>query len=174
MKQLIASGFTLIELMITLLIAAIALSFTMPRLGTISNQVNFNAIQQNLVSSLILTRSEAIKRGVPTVICASVNGSTCSATPDNWNDGWMIYADQNNNGTYESASDDFIRAQSIDAVANITWGQNNPVTFLGDGTVSTASTGNFSICDPRGSTVARGVTISLSGRVRSTDSVTCP
>lgn len=174
MKQSVTSGFTLIELMITLLIAAIALAVALPQLGSISNQVNFSSIQQNLVSSLILTRSEAVKRGVPTIICASTDDSTCSVTPANWSDGWMIYADQNNSGVYESASDDLIRAQRVDSIANITFGRSNPVTFLGDGTVTSPSTGSFKICDPRGSTVVRGINISLSGRVRSTDSVTCP
>ena len=175
MKQSVTSGLTLIELMITLLIASIALTAALPQIGSISSHIKFNGVQQNLVHSLVFTRSEAIKRGLPVTICASTDEATCSAIQDDWSDGWMIYADKNNSGAYESADDDFIRAQRIDSVADITFEPvvpGSPVNFLSDGTVT--STGSFKICNPHDSTMEKGVKINLSGRARSTDSVTCP
>lgn len=192
MKQSVAGGFTLIELMITLLIAAIVLSASLPQLGLIANQINFSSIQQSLISSIVFTRGEAIRNGGQAAICASdsIESATtsCSASAGDWSSGWIIFVDRNNNGIFDPpfnhstgaaarlpTDDEMLKMRHVESLAVITWSQNNAITFQGDGTVPAVNAGTFKFCDSRGDTsVVKGVVLNLSGRVRSTDSVTCP
>ncbi|MGI9281405.1 MAG: GspH/FimT family pseudopilin [Endozoicomonas sp.] len=171
-----AKGFSLIELMITLLIAAIIIAMGLPQLREMSNTIRFANLQQNLISSLLYARSEAVKNGSNTIACASTNGINCSASANDWSQGWLIFTDENNNGLYDGEPVDTPRrSQTVDSIASITWGNTTPIVFEGDGTVNNTSSGTFLICDGQAtSSIARGVTINLSGRVRSTDSVICP
>lgn len=93
-------GLTLIELMVTLAIFALVTMLALP---------GFQLYQQNsarvtnindLVAALNLARSEAIKRGVQTMVCASANQATCSAIND-WTTGWIAFIDDNNNATVD-------------------------------------------------------------------------
>jgi type IV fimbrial biogenesis protein FimT len=173
--QFLLKGFSLIELMITLLILSILIAMALPQLSDVSNEISFNSLQQNLISSLLYSRSEAIKNGSNTLVCPSLNNATCSVTPQDWSQGWIIVTDEDLDGAYDPAIDTLLRAQSIESTARITWSNSSPVIFEGDGTVNSTSSGSFKLCDSRAvSTVARGIAINLSGRVRSSDSVTCP
>jgi type IV fimbrial biogenesis protein FimT len=87
------SGFTLIELMITVSIAGILLAIAVPSFtSTIkSNRLTANANQ--LVTALNLARSEAIKRGKQvTVRSTSISTS--------WEGGWDVFVDINGNGAF--------------------------------------------------------------------------
>lgn len=90
------TGFTLIELMVVLAIAAILLTLAVPSFrSTIQN--NRIASQANdLVATLQLARGEAIKRGVRITVCVSTDQATCTGT--NWAGGWIAFADVNANG----------------------------------------------------------------------------
>ncbi|WP_252176430.1 GspH/FimT family pseudopilin [Endozoicomonas sp. 4G] len=174
-KRIKEQGFTLIELMITLLIAAIIVAMGLPQLREMSNSIRFSNIQQNLLSNLLYARSEAVKTGTNNIACASTDGATCSVTPTLWSQGWIIFTDENSNGAFDSGIDTLKRSQTTDSIASITWSNSTPIVFQGDGTVNNTSSGTFLICDNlTTSKIAKGVTINLSGRVRSTDSVVCP
>lgn len=83
-------GFTLIELLVTLVVLATILGIAMPNF---SSQIKNNrsvAVGEELLTALNFTRSEAVKRGVRTSICASTNGTSCGGT---WADGWMVFVD---------------------------------------------------------------------------------
>ncbi|HED34775.1 MAG TPA: prepilin-type N-terminal cleavage/methylation domain-containing protein [Gammaproteobacteria bacterium] len=99
-----ARGLTLIELMVTLAVFAIITTLAFP---------GFQLYQQNsarvsdindFVSALTLARGEAIKRGVPTIICASTDQATCSGV-NNWATGWISFIDDNNNGAIDATDD---------------------------------------------------------------------
>lgn len=89
-----AYGFTLVELMITILLAAIVLTLGIPsfnqtiRTNRVATQVN------ELVTALNLARSEAIHRGLGVTVCASADQATCSGSKD-WRTGWIVITDDN-------------------------------------------------------------------------------
>ena len=175
MTRLMERGFTLIELMVTLVIVAILVGIAMPRFRSVSEQVNFTSVQQSLTSSLFLARSESVKRGVDVGVCASNDGQSCSNPRRRWNQGWIIYTDLNRNSVYNAGTDELLRYNEVELNLVIKWSHNRTIVFEADGSVTDISSGSFKICDLGASTATpKGVLVSLSGRIRTTDSVTCP
>ena len=89
------SGFTLIELMMTIAIGAIVLTLGVPGFTSAirSNRMTTNA--NELVASLNLARSEAIKRGLQVTI------ERKGATKQVWENGWDIFVDINGDGNFD-------------------------------------------------------------------------
>lgn len=80
-------GFTLIELMVTIAIAAIIMSLAIPSFTEATLGSKLRATANNLAAAATLARAEAIKRREQVVLCASNNGSSCGG---NWEQGWIV------------------------------------------------------------------------------------
>ena len=85
------SGFTLVELLITITIATILMSIGIPsyKYVTTSNRVSgeINA----LLADMQFARYEAVKEGLTTKICpTTAGGTTCSATATWSSGGWIV------------------------------------------------------------------------------------
>lgn len=80
------SGFTLIELMITLVVAGILVTIGVPSYLTVSQNARASELASGLTSAVALARAEAIRRGEPVSVCPSDDASTCSGS---WTDGWI-------------------------------------------------------------------------------------
>lgn len=92
-------GFTLVELMVTIAIVAILSAIALP---SFSNSIRNNRLAtttNEFIAAVSLARSEAVKSNRGARVCASSDGATCGT---NWSDGWIVWADANNNGTLES------------------------------------------------------------------------
>ena len=98
-------GFTLIELMVTVAIVALLLTIGLP---SFQNSLRSNRIAtttNELMASLALARSEAIRSPGGARICASSDGATCSG--ESWNDGWMVWIDADEaDGSSDPTDDD--------------------------------------------------------------------
>lgn len=106
-------GFTIVELMVVLAIIGIISSIAIPSYQSMIFKNRVTAALSSLHGALLVTRTEALKRGVPVTICRSETANTaptCSATNSlanvntGWADGWLIFVDYNNNGQYEPGS----------------------------------------------------------------------
>lgn len=86
------TGFTLIELMVTLAVAAIALGIAIPSFNQTMRNNSSNALGNEFAAALNYARSEAIKRAKRVSICASSNGTSCLAA-NNWKQGWLVFVD---------------------------------------------------------------------------------
>lgn len=88
-------GFTLLELIITIALAAILLGLAVPSMHTFIQNNRITGQTNELVAALNLARSESVKRGRPAWLCASTNpddeSPTCSGGND-WDDGWLVMA----------------------------------------------------------------------------------
>lgn len=82
-------GFTLYELMVTVGIAALILSFGVPGFQSFMQNNRAATHANDLVTALNLGRSEATRRGVIVELCASSDGATCSGSND-WSGGWIV------------------------------------------------------------------------------------
>lgn len=163
------SGFTLIELIITLAIAAILLTVAIPSfMTTIKNNRLIN-YTNDLVSDINLARSEAVKRGIRVVLCRSANPSaaapTCSGANNTWTTGWLIFADADGTGTF-TAGDTLIRIglpiNGATIITNATSDSN--LQYNPDGANAAGGTSVFAICDDRGAGNGRQVQVNAMGR----------
>jgi len=82
--------------LVTISILAVLLSIGLPSLVTFINNNRITTQANDLVYSLHMARSEAIKRGARTQV-AAVNGS--------WSNGWRVQADTNDDGDYLDVAD---------------------------------------------------------------------
>lgn len=147
-------GFTLIELVITLALAAIILTFAVPNMRSFIQSNRFATQANDFIADLNYARSEAIRRRTPVSVCKSANPT--SATPvcdgnatNGWQEGRVIFVDANGNGAID-AGDTSLRVReplsggatvSPVAVGNGTNSTTiaNAVTFLPDGTTPMAN-----------------------------------
>ena len=74
------AGFTLIELLVVVALVAIIQLLAAPALSGMANSMRLTSAANSLFSSLLLARSEAIKRNSRAVVCKSATGDTCITT----------------------------------------------------------------------------------------------
>lgn len=77
------TGFTLIELMVTLSIAAILVTLALPAMSDYLRNQRIKTTAFDLISTLTYARSEAIKRNTDIDV---------SAKSDDWKNGWRVMA----------------------------------------------------------------------------------
>lgn len=161
-----ARGFSLLELMIVLSIAAIVAAIAVPGMRSfLQNQQSLSAAT-NLMSSLNYARSEAIKEDVQATggngitMCASTNGTTCDPAGD-WNNGWIV---QSTNGANVVTLE--VTGPLQAGLALTTAPATPAVTFQPDGTTTLGALVEFTLCDSRGGAYAREVEVDVSGRVQ--------
>ena len=190
------TGFTLIELMITLIIVGILLAVGMPSLQSFMRGSQLVASTNELISALHVARSEAIKLNTRVTICESSNGTSC-ATTASWKNGWIVFVDADGDlagtgaacaavGTdcllriHEGFDDNKLSVAGVDANSD----DVSSFTFTSRGLPKAANgsaqSGIFSLCsfdDSNTVTGQRAVVLGLSGRVRVSDNtaiISCP
>lgn len=95
-------GFTLIELMVTLMIAVILITIGIPSFQNIVRNNRTTAIANEMLTALYFARSEAIKRGISVTVCPSADQATCAA---NWAAGFIVFADNDNSNSFTDDGD---------------------------------------------------------------------
>jgi type IV fimbrial biogenesis protein FimT len=162
-------GFTLIEMMIVLVIVAVVLVLVPPGMAQLSLSTNLKSYANEMLSSVYLARSEAIKRNSPVSLCVSTDGATCAGAGD-WEQGWIVVAAD---GTVIKSQ------QAITSGYRMTGSATSPgdhtMVFQPSGAASTSS--DITICRqaPEVGNSERVVRVSATGRVRivTTNSGTC-
>lgn len=84
------TGFTLIELMVTLAVAAVLLGVGVPGFRQLIQGERIGTAANELFAAIRLTRSEAIQRGTR-VDLVPAGGSS------DWRRGWVVFIDENDN-----------------------------------------------------------------------------
>ena len=176
-----ALGFTLIEMLITIAIAAILMGIAIPSFRYITNANRIASELNGLLGDLQLARSEAIKEGRTITVCQSNNGTSCSNTT-NWQGGWIVFSDPTNVGVYD-AGEIYIRKQKQFSGTDTFVASNNVsvITFNREGyAVGMANGTLLSLHDSSNNAAwTRCLLINLSGQMTSqlqgttTNGVTC-
>lgn len=162
-------GFTLVELMITLVVAAIFMTAVVPSYRSLIQNNRAVTLSNDFITSISLAKSEAIKRGETVSICASANATqTACGNNTNWPNGWIVFSDPNGDGVLANAADRIRVHQALENGASLATTANR-VTFAATGFVTSgAGTYTMSASGCVGSH-GRIVTISNTGRTAVAD-----
>ena len=162
-------GFTIIELMITLLVASILVGIAVPSFQTFIKRNQADTLQSRVASAVATARTEAASRNTFVSMCASDNGTACGGS---WNNGWIIYENPDNNAVKhadEIAIEVF--SHSGGSTFSFVQGQNtgnnlSQITFNQQGFLAGVQTVVVTVCEPGGDVkYARGLFINASGLV---------
>ena len=147
-----ARGLTMIELMTALVVVGILFAIAVPSYRNASLGSRLSASANDLLASVQLARSEAIKRNIAVTLCASANGTTCAAS-GGWEQGWVVRAAGEVIQTQQALPDRYLFTQA---------GGTAPLNFQPIGIGATAAV--FTVCrdDPDGSQ-ERVVTVTAGG-----------
>ena len=160
-------GFTLVELMVTLAVAAIVLTVGVPSMTNLIKNNRLTAATNAFVSSLNLARSEAVKQGRDATICV---GDQNGCTAGNWTGGWAVLVDSDRSNSFDPVEVQRV-FESLPNTVTITTAFNN---FQFDATGAVNNTGTFKLCDDRAGNLGRQLQILTTGSVLLTTQVPCP
>ncbi len=158
-------GFTIYELLITMLIIGIVMSIAVPNFSDFTKNSRMTAVANGLHSSFQLARSEAARSKSNITICASSNPmDAAAACGGSFDDGWIIFIDLNGDLTRDAGADEnILRAHPAipDSINIITNGGADYFGFapsgLGRGDVGGNPALSIAmICDQRGLDIAEG------------------
>ncbi|MGH8250593.1 MAG: GspH/FimT family pseudopilin [Steroidobacteraceae bacterium] len=90
-------GFTLLDLLTTVVVLGILLTVGIPSFSSIMRNNRIAGSTNELVTALTYARSEAMKRGDIVAACPSDDQSTCAGNND-WSTGWVVFVDLNEDG----------------------------------------------------------------------------
>lgn len=140
-----AKGFTLLELLFTITVAAVLLGIAAPSFRDMSIRNSLAASSNDVIASIAYARSEAIRQSTPVSICASNDGATCTGS---WSDGWIIFVNSDGDEPAEVDAGETILKTYSGTANNYTIGAganlSANITYRRDG--SAANTGMLAFC----------------------------
>ena len=164
------TGFTVVELMITILIGGILMAIAMPGFRGMQRNNCMTTSTNQMIVSLNLARSEAAKFN------DSVNISAINAADANneWGDGWTVWRDLDNDNTQDANEVIYRSDLNCPGISMNDTGNDGMYVYGGDGFIDSAAT--VQVCD--GDTTVSGergrqITVSTTGRPSVNSQFTC-
>jgi len=157
-------GFTLYELLITVMIVGIVLAFSIPNMQAFTQNSRMTSTANDLHSAFHLARSESSRTKTNITICASAKpmegAANCGGT---WDQGYIVFVDQDGDLDRKGQAESVLRAQAAIA-EGVSFAVANDATYF-----SYSSTGlgrpnvggkkavsQIVMCDERGNVKAAG------------------
>lgn len=171
------SGFTLIELIVTLTIAGILFALAGPAMQSFVQNQRLSSYANEIIADLNYARSEAIKRGGNVSICrqgGTLTSPSCNSAAQ-WEAGWVVFVDTDADSTID-AGETVLRvhetlAQNVNlrVIGSVAL---NSVSFANTGltTMTTGQEAALRLCDSRGTSSALTISVNYTGRATTSKS----
>ncbi|WP_255988207.1 GspH/FimT family pseudopilin [Chitinolyticbacter albus] len=118
------TGFTLIEAMLVVALISIILGIATPSFRGMIQDSRLASASEEMLTSMLLARTEAIKRNARVVLCNSSDPAaaspSCVSNSPNWKTGWLVFVDNDNNDTYSSGDEILRIINALESVDSIT------------------------------------------------------
>jgi type IV fimbrial biogenesis protein FimT len=149
------SGFSMIELMITIALLAVLLMLAQPSFESLLNGNRLTSIANELLATTQTARMESFRLGRQAVVCKSSNADTaaptCDTTAGDWT-GWIAFVDDGGgtaanatNGSF-NAGETLLRVGTVSGTVVVTpspaISATQRITFRSDGMSYTTATGS--------------------------------
>ncbi len=163
-----SNGFTLVELVVMLAIAALLLGVGVPSMQSYLANQRVTAVMNGVASGFNLARSAAVDRRQMAGVCASSDGNSCGGVTD-WARGWLVWVDSDDSGAYSPGVDEIIRVNQIQEAGVQVTGALGQVTYSASGLISPmlANMETLLLCKP-GAAIQGVVRVMPSGQVITT------
>jgi type IV fimbrial biogenesis protein FimT len=157
------AGFTLVELMVTLAVVGVLAAVAAPAMTALISGNRLSGASGEMAASLQLARSEAIRRNARVSICASEDGSSCSASAD-WST-WIVTGPDN--AAAAGADDEVIVSHTAPGTVQVS-GPPAGIVFRPSGLIDGVAT--ITLCAPTSSLTEnqREITVMISGNITTT------
>lgn len=157
------TGLTLIETLIALALLAILLSLAVPSFHGNIQQQRVATVANELITTLHLARSTAIRDRQRVTVCPSHDGMSCTGG-NQWHEGWIVYRDPNAQPQPASPDDVLRVVQAREGVYMHSAGRTR-TRFRPDGAAYGTNL-TIRICDTSGHDHHRAIIVSNPGRAR--------
>jgi type IV fimbrial biogenesis protein FimT len=183
----LTGGQTLVELIVALGIAGTLASLAVPAFERVVLDGRRTAVVNDVVTALLLARTEAIKRRQPVVACGVRDGNGNAILEEgervcaghDWTHGWIVGAWRDADGDHavDAAELTVLREHLTDAGSGLVvtagaFTATPPVAPAGTTVLKPfaqrSGNGTVTVCDRRGPAHARAIVIAGSGRTRVT------
>lgn len=159
------AGFTLLELLITLAIAAILLTLVAPAFAQLIASTRITTAINELLTTIHVTRSEAIKRTTRVALCPSADGLTCLDIPA-WEQGWVAFVDGNRDRNLDAGELVLRQHPGFGTQLSIRSGTRTRIVYDADGLAVGGLNGTYTFCDAGDTAPPKALILSNPGRAR--------
>ena len=165
-KECPAPGFTLTELLISLLITAVLVSATAPTLTHLYRAAKANTTRAELAALLNFARYTALVRRQTVTLCPATADLSCG---EDWSAGIIVYLDSDEDGRRAEHEEILRVSPPLEAGSQLTWRafRRKPYLQFTSSGVTRAQNGRFSYCPPGGEKAYwRQLIVHKTGRAR--------
>ena len=166
------SGFTLIELMFTIIVMGVLLGIGIPNFREFVLNSRMTSAANDLLGDLNLARSEAVKRRAQVTVCGTNGAATpsCSSTGTEFS-AWLVFVDSNRDNSFGSGEQVLRQHDRVASSVTGTATGSLFVSYRHTGFSTPASATQVIFCDQRKNAMtvgnypaARAVVVGPSGR----------
>jgi type IV fimbrial biogenesis protein FimT len=158
------SGVTLLELMISLTIIAILGGMAAPAFSGMWQDTQRTTAVNGFIHSVFLARSTAVQSSHTVTICRSTDTQTCSHRTDDWQAGWIVFVDADDDQPPMRDPNERVLAVFQAWPGGTITSNRRSYSFRPD--IHRVVNGSIVFCDRRGASHARAVIINSAGRPR--------
>ncbi|MGN6513314.1 MAG: GspH/FimT family pseudopilin [Lysobacteraceae bacterium] len=160
------AGFTLVEALIVMAVAAIVLGLAVPAVGNATAAAHAGEAQADLVQTLTAGMAHSTVTLVEVVVCPSGDGTHCRGGSD-WSAGWIAFADLDGDRE-RGATETLVRQHgALPDGTHLRTSTGRPrIVLQPTGGAASGSNATFTLCDGRGPAKATALVLASSGRLR--------